>query len=92
MTHHGTRPPSVAQWTGPDDTTRYLCAATHLDAGYANAALKEYLVEPTRPVPPAPGVDAGRVLSEAVQARGRRKCFDALVFLVVSWRSVLLFG
>ncbi|MDI5980041.1 hypothetical protein [Amycolatopsis magusensis] len=98
MTHHGTYAPPAPQWTAPDDTTRYLCAAAHLDPGYANAALKEYLVEPTRAVPPSPGVDAAKVLGEAVQARVRSKLFDGLaflamlVFVVVSWGTVLLIG
>ncbi len=55
-----------------DDTTRYLCAASYLDPGYSRRAITEFLVEPTRPVPPSPGLDAGRVLTEAVRARARR--------------------
>lgn len=69
-----------------DDTTRYLCAAAHLDPGYATEAIKEFLVEPTRAVPPSPGVDAGAVLTEAVAARTRRKVVDlALIALVIAF-------
>lgn len=80
----------------PDDTTRYLCAAVHLDPAYGNRALKEFLAEPTRPVPPSPGLDAGRVLAEAVRARIRSKSFDAvllliaILFLILTWGTVLL--
>ena len=80
----------------PDDTTRYLCAAVHLDPAYGNKALKEFLAEPTRPVPPSPGLDAGRVLTEAVRARIRSKTFDAILllvailFLILTWGTMLL--
>ncbi|MDQ3406427.1 MAG: hypothetical protein M3548_24040 [Actinomycetota bacterium] len=68
-----------------DDTTRYLCAAAHLDADYANKAIKEFLVEPTRPVTPTPGVDVGTVLAESIAARTRRKLVDsALIVLAVA--------
>ncbi|WP_146060486.1 hypothetical protein [Amycolatopsis sp. CA-128772] len=81
-----------------DDTTRYLCAASYLDPGYGKRAITEFLVEPTRPVPPSPGLDAGRVLTEAVRARARRKTYDgALVVLMavvigLMWDNPLLYG
>ena len=59
-----------------DDTTRYLCAAAHLDHEFANEAIREFLVEDTRPVPASAGVDAAAVLGEAVAARTRRKLRD----------------
>jgi len=68
-----------------DDTTRYLCAAAHLDKEFANATIREFLVEDTRPVPPSAGIDAAAVLGEAVAARTRRKLRD--IGLIV-----LLFG
>jgi hypothetical protein len=80
-----------------DDTTRYLCAATYLDPAYAKTAIREFLVEPTRPVPPSPGLDAGRVLTEAVRSRVRLKLYDALlllvmlVFVIMAWGDVLLY-
>jgi hypothetical protein len=68
-----------------DDTTRYLCAAAHLDPDYANKAIREFLVEDTRPVPVTPGVDAAAVLGEAVAARTRRKLRDiALLLLLIA--------
>ncbi|MBE1494183.1 hypothetical protein H4696_001283 [Amycolatopsis lexingtonensis] len=81
-----------------DDTTRYLCAASYLDPGYGTRAIKEFLVEPTRPVPASPGIDAGRVLTEAVRARARRKNYDAILVLLMavvaslSWDNVLLYA
>jgi hypothetical protein len=81
-----------------DDTTRYLCAASYLDPRYSTRAITEFLVEPTRPVPPSPGLDAGRVLTEAVRARARRKNYDGLLVLLMavviglSWDNPLLYG
>lgn len=81
-----------------DDTTRYLCAASYLDPRYSTEAITEFLVEPTRPVPPSPGLDAGRVLTEAVRARARRKNYDGLlvglmaVVIGLSWDNPLLYG
>ncbi|WP_410627805.1 hypothetical protein [Amycolatopsis sp. cmx-8-4] len=81
-----------------DDTTRYLCAASYLDPGYSTRAITEFLVEPTRPVPPSTGLDAGRVLTEAVRARARRKNYDGLLVLLtaivigLSWDNPLLYG
>ena len=81
-----------------DDTTRYLCAATYLDPAYAKTVIKEFLVEPTRPVPPSPGLDAATVLTEAVRSRIRRKLYDALfvvlmlLFLIAAWGDMLLYA
>jgi hypothetical protein len=72
-----------------DDTTRYLCAAAHMDPDYANAAIRECLVEDTRPIPASTGVDAGAVLGEAVAARTRRKLRDtALIALLIAFLIV----
>ncbi|MCE7008078.1 hypothetical protein LWC34_35435 [Kibdelosporangium philippinense] len=62
-----------------DDTTRYLCAAAQLDADFADDAIREFLVERTRPVPPSPGTDATAVLGEAIAARARRKIRDGIL-------------
>ncbi|WIX91992.1 hypothetical protein [Amycolatopsis sp. DG1A-15b] len=81
-----------------DDTTRYLCAASYLDPAYSRRAISEFLVEPTRPVPPSPGLDAGRVLTEAVRARARRKNYDGLLVVLMAvvigllWDNPLLYG
>jgi hypothetical protein len=67
-----------------DDTTRYLCAAAQLDSKFADDAIREFLVEPTRPVPPSPGTNATTVLGEAIAARARRKYRDgALAVLAI---------
>jgi hypothetical protein len=74
-----------------DDTTRYLCAAAHLDDDFADEAIREFLVEPTRAVPPTPGVRAGAVLAEAVAARARRKVRDG-VLLALFVLALFLFS
>jgi hypothetical protein len=86
------------QGSTQDDTTRYLCAAAHLDSAFADEAIREFLLEPTRPVPPSPGIHAASVLVEAVAARTRRKVRDgalavqALTFVWLAWGSLLLHG
>lgn len=86
------------QGSTQDDTTRYLCAAAHLDSAFADEAIREFLLEPTRPVPPSPGIHAASVLVEAVAARTRRKVRDgalavqALAFVWLAWGSPLLHG
>ncbi len=84
--------------SGNDDATRYLCAASHLDPAYNTRVLKEFLVEPTRPIPPSPGVNAGRVLTEAVRARARRKNYDGILagltilIIGIAWDQPLLYA
>ena len=85
-----------------DDTTRYLCAAVHMDEDYADRAIREFLLEGTRPVPASPGVDAAAVLGEAVAARTRRKLRDIPLFLLMAgfvalaptiwWLAWILYG
>ncbi|HEV7651194.1 MAG TPA: hypothetical protein VGP26_23845 [Actinophytocola sp.] len=76
--------PAIPRDEARDDTTRYLCAAAHLDPDFANSAIREFLVEETRPVATSVGVDATAVLGEAVAARTRRKLRDvALLVLLV---------
>jgi len=83
---------------GNDDATRYLCAASYLDPAYNTRVLKEFLVEPTRPIPPSPGVDASRVLTEAVRARARRKNYDGVLVLLtlliigIAWDQPILYA
>jgi hypothetical protein len=68
---------------GPDSVTRYLCAAAHLDAKFADDAIEEYLVEPARALPPSLGVDTVAVLREAVAARARRRTRDAVLIIAM---------
>jgi hypothetical protein len=86
------------QRTLQDDTTRYLCAAAHVDSAYADAAIKEFVVEPTRPIPPSPGFHPASVLVEAIASRTRRKIRDSTLivlmgcYLWTAWGSWLLYG
>lgn len=66
-----------------DATTRYLCAAAHLDPAFGDRAIAEFLVEPVRALPPAPGVDSAAVLRDAVAARTRRRIRDAILLLLL---------
>jgi hypothetical protein len=71
-----------------NETTRYLCAAAHMDPDYADQAIAEFLTEPLRAIPPAIGFDAGLVLREAVAARRRRQVRDWLLLAL----TVLFFA
>jgi hypothetical protein len=83
---------------GQDDTTRHLCAAAHLDSAYADAAIKEFVVEPTRPIPPSPGFRPASVLVEAIASRARRKLRDSVLavlmalYVWMAWQSWLLYA
>ncbi|MFI6096943.1 hypothetical protein ACIA8G_15380 [Lentzea sp. NPDC051213] len=65
-----------------DDTTRFLCGAAHRDEEFADAAIREYLVESTRSIPRSPGVNTGAVLREAVAGRSRRKVRDGVLLVL----------
>lgn len=86
----GARHAARAPWRQEDETTRYLCAAAHLDQEFADQAIRETLVEPLRAAPPMPGVNVGAVLREAVAARTRRRIRDAI--LLVCLLGVLYTG
>jgi hypothetical protein len=62
-----------------NETTRYLCAAAHLNPDYADNAIREFLAEPLRAIPPSIAFDAALVLREAVAARTRRLLRDWLL-------------
>jgi hypothetical protein len=68
-----------------DDSTRYLCAAAHLDPRFADNAIREVLAEPLRAILPSPAIDTATVLREAVAARSRRLLRDwsLLVLLIL---------
>ncbi len=76
------RAPGVHSPKLRDDTTRFLCGAAHRDEQFADAAIREYLVEKTRSIPQSPGVNTGAVLREAVAGRMRRKVRDAVLLLL----------
>ncbi|MGH3886170.1 MAG: hypothetical protein ACRDSZ_06290 [Pseudonocardiaceae bacterium] len=67
-----------------DGTTRYLCAAAHLDEEFCDEAIAEFLVEPVRAIPPSPGVDSAAVLREAVAAQTRRRIRDGLLLALLA--------
>lgn len=77
--------PAPAQLAGGlrDHTTRYLCAAVHTFPGFADQAIREFLTEPLRAIPPSPGVDTPTVLREAVAARRRRQFRDWLLLVIL---------
>lgn len=77
------RTASAAPPAQRDATTRYLCAAAHLDPEFGDAAIAEFLVEPVRAIPPAPGVDSAAVLRDAVAARARRRLRDAVLLALL---------
>jgi hypothetical protein len=53
-----------------------------MDSEFTDSAIREYLIEKTRPVPASPGVDAAAVLGEAVAARTRTKLRDTGLVLL----------
>ncbi len=75
--------PAAQQAVQQDATTRYLCAAAHLDPAFRDAAIAEFLVEPVRALPPAPGIDSTAVLRDAVAARARRRLRDVVLLLLL---------
>jgi hypothetical protein len=75
-----------------DGTTRYLCAAAHLDPQFAQRAIGEYLIEGVRAVPPSPGLDVVAVLRDAVAARRRGKIRDGVLLLLLVLCVILCFG
>ncbi|ACU74173.1 hypothetical protein Caci_5314 [Catenulispora acidiphila DSM 44928] len=81
------RPAVTPTWSDPapgDEATRYLCAATHLDAAFTRRALKEFVFDEGRAPAPTTGVDEVLVLRHALAARTRRLHRDvALVALTV---------
>lgn len=75
-----------------DDATRYLCAAAHIDRTFADLAIREFLTEPLRAIPPSPAVDAATVLREAGAARRRRLLRDWLLLGILLLLLVTRFG
>lgn len=95
--HQGNQRP-VGTAPDLDGTTRYLCAAAHLDEEFCDEAIAECLVEPVRAIPPSPGVDSAAVLREAVAAQTRRRIRDGLllallvVLALVDLRTVIFWA
>lgn len=83
LPHPPPPPPPAPRPPTEDGTTRYLCAATHLDPVFADRAITEYLTEDVRAIPPSPGLNTAAVLREAVAARTRREIRDGLLLLLL---------
>ncbi|WP_214404331.1 hypothetical protein [Pseudonocardia lacus] len=73
----------------PDETTRLLCAAAHRYEWFAEAVIKEYLVEQVGSVPPSPGLDSTAVLRDAVAARARHRVRNTVVLALLIALAVL---
>ncbi|WP_410672386.1 FHA domain-containing protein [Amycolatopsis sp. cmx-4-68] len=76
-------------------TTRCLCAATHLDESFCRVVLRETVAQPMRAVAPAYGVDLAAVARHALAASRRRLIRDAILAVVlltclVIWAQHLL--
>ncbi|MFL6116850.1 MAG: hypothetical protein ACJ786_36690, partial [Catenulispora sp.] len=78
---------ATLSWDAPapgDEATRYLCAAAHVDAGFARRALKEFVFDDGRAPARSAGIDEILVLRHCLAARARRLYRDAaLVALTV---------
>lgn len=66
--------PRAVQQSAPRSSTATtrpatLCAAAQISEDYADAAMREFLVESLRAIPPTPGAVSSAVLREAVAAR-----------------------
>jgi hypothetical protein len=66
------------------ETTRYLCAAVHIDDEFADHVVATLVEQPRRAIAPAYGVDLPAVVRHALAARRRRLIRDrVLVALVI---------
>lgn len=95
------RPAGASASATATDTTRYLCAAVHLDGLLATRLVREILDRRHRALGPSSGVDVGMVLRHALAARRRHLLLEVallvlgvLVVLVLALRpdAVLLLG
>jgi hypothetical protein len=75
-----------------DESTRLLCAGAHLDRGFADTAVAEFLTQPLRSLPPSPGVNSQAVLRECVVARRRRQIRDLTLSALMAVYGVLTPG
>jgi hypothetical protein len=65
------------------ETTRYLCAAPHLDDRYARRVVDEVVLDPHRAVVPSLGIDLGIVLRHCFAARRRQNVRDGLIAVIL---------
>src|SRR5207249_3151997 len=77
----------------PSITTRYLCAAAHLDDQFARRVVRQIVDEPHRAVAPSPGVDLPIVIRHCLAARERVRARDlVLSALVVPLLAIALYA
>src|SRR5262245_60810031 len=69
-------------WKGTE-STRYLCAAIHLDRGICDQVVRELVDEEYRAIAPAHGVDLATVVTHALAGQRRRFLRDALLTLLL---------
>jgi len=74
------------------ETTRYLCAAAHLDSGFARQAIHQLMGSAYETLVPSHGVDTGTVLRHCFAARRRQIVRDVLVTVIVLGIVALALG
>ena len=86
---NGVAPPTPAAIIQPrqsslsdSDSTRYLCAAVHLDSVLAERLIREILDEEYKASPPSPDVDLVPVLRNALSARQRHLVRDVAISIL----------
>ncbi|MDR7302825.1 hypothetical protein [Haloactinomyces albus] len=90
---HPTPPTAVAAPSSPpggtgtpqshDEITRHLTAAVHLKPDFADRVIDTYFSAPSEALPPALGLDARVILTQALVARRRRRARDATVLALM---------
>lgn len=75
-------PAETSDWKRTE-TTRYLCAAAHLDDGFRKHVLRTLLVDKHRAIAISYGVDIPTVLKHCLVARRRKRIRNWLVALAV---------
>ncbi|MFC5832296.1 FHA domain-containing protein [Nonomuraea insulae] len=78
--HHTTSAPIQR----PTNTTRYLCAASYIDASFAHDVISETLGQPYRACAPSYGVDMPAVVKHALAAERLRTARDLLLLLIAA--------
>ena len=67
-----------------DEATRLMCIGALVDRRFTEAAIREFLTQPLRAVPPSPGVDPRAVLHECLAARRRRRLRDLALAVLMA--------
>jgi hypothetical protein len=75
--------PTQPMPAGRTETTRYLCAASHLDEEFGRRVIRHTVEESYRAVAPSLGVDVATVARHALAARRRRFIRDLFLLVVL---------